>query len=118
MRPWGPWLTTAIYLAGHAIEVFGALIIVTGIAWLILIRVRRLIAEINRQRVATTPWMLTSLATSAEELTAVRLRNETRNYRGPEVGGLCCRLDDTDARHSDCVSTQEPIGISIRCPFD
>jgi hypothetical protein len=46
MRPWGPWLTTAICLVGQAIEVFGALIIVTGIAWLILLRVRRLIAEI------------------------------------------------------------------------
>jgi hypothetical protein len=35
-----------ICLVGHAIEVFGVLIIVTGIARLILLRVRRLIAEV------------------------------------------------------------------------
>ena len=50
MRPWGPWLTTAICVVGHVIEVVGALIIVTGIAWLILLRVRRLIAEIIVKR--------------------------------------------------------------------
>ena len=38
-------MTRAIRLVWQAIEVFDALIIITGIAWLILLRVRRLIAE-------------------------------------------------------------------------
>jgi hypothetical protein len=80
MRPWGPWLTKAICLVGHAIEVFGALIIVTGIAWLILLHVRRFDRRDHRQRVATTPRVLTSLATPAKELTPVRLHDEMRNY--------------------------------------
>jgi hypothetical protein len=35
-----------ICLVGHAIEVFSVLIIVTGIAWLTLLRVRRSITEV------------------------------------------------------------------------